>query len=42
MIGEIVKEEGITVLLRQEAVIIAASENNLTAKVIDRLNKSSK
>ena len=42
VIGEIVKEEGITVLLRQEAVIIAASENNLTAKVIDRLNKSSK
>ena len=41
-IQEIVKEEGITILLRQEAVITAAAENNLTPKVIDRLNKAAK
>lgn len=42
VIQEIVKEEGISILLRQEAVITAAGENNLTPKVIDRLNKMAK
>ena len=42
VIQDVVKEEGITILLRQEAVITAAAENNLTPKVIDRLNKAAK
>jgi outer membrane protein len=41
-IQEVVAEEGITVLIRQEAVIMAAPASNLTGKVIDRLNNPSK
>ncbi len=40
-IQEVVAEEGITILVRQEAVIMAAPANNLTPKVIDRLNNPS-
>lgn len=36
---EIVSEEGITVLLRSESVLIAAPENNITAKVADRIGQ---
>jgi outer membrane protein len=39
---EVVTEEGITILLRAESVLIAGQESNLTAKVADRLNKKSK
>lgn len=36
---EVVQDEGITLLLRSESVIVASPENNLTAKVVDRLNQ---
>ena len=36
---EVVKEEGITILLRSDAVMLAGPESNITAKVADRLNK---
>ena len=39
---EVVKEEGITILLRADAVMVAGPESNLTAKVADRLNKKTK
>ena len=39
---EVVTEEGVTILLRAESVLIAGQESNLTAKVADRLNKKSK
>ena len=39
---EVVKEEGITILLRADAVLVAGQETNVTAKVADRLNKKSK
>lgn len=38
-LGEVVSEEKITLLFRAESVLIASPENNLTAKVVDRLNK---
>ena len=38
-LSEVVAEEKVTVLLRAESVIIANPESNLTAKVVDRLNK---
>ena len=39
---EVVKEEAITILLRNEAVIVANQESYITAKVADRLNKKTK
>ncbi|MAE03495.1 MAG: hypothetical protein CMK25_04505 [Porticoccaceae bacterium] len=39
---EVVKEEGVTILLRAESVMIASPESNLTAKVADRLNQKTK
>ena len=36
---EVVQEEGVTLLLRAESVLSASAENNLTAKVVDRLNQ---
>ncbi|TFH68878.1 OmpH family outer membrane protein [Gammaproteobacteria bacterium LSUCC0057] len=36
---EVVKEEGITLLLKAESVMIAGPEHNITAKVAERLNK---
>ena len=36
---EIVKEEGITVLLRSESVLIVAPEINITAKVAQRIDQ---
>ena len=39
---EVVKEEGITILLRADAVLVAGQESNVTAKVADRLNKKTK
>ena len=36
---EVVQEEGVTILLRADAVMLAGPESNLTAKVADRLNK---
>jgi outer membrane protein len=39
-LAQVVKEEGITLLLRSESVIVASPENNLTAKVVDRLNQN--
>ena len=36
---EIVKEEGITVLLRSESVLIVAPEINITAKVAERIDQ---
>lgn len=35
---EIVKEEGITLLLKAESVMVAGPEHNITAKVAERLN----
>jgi outer membrane protein len=37
--NQVVKEEGITVLLRRESVLIANPKNQITAKVVDRLNQ---
>jgi outer membrane protein len=39
---EIVKEEGITVLLRAESVLLAAPETSITNKVADRIDAKSK
>lgn len=39
---ELIKEEGITLLVHSEAVIFAATELNLTDKLTDRLNKKTK
>ena len=39
---EIVKEEGITVLLRAESVLLAAPETSITDKVADRIDAKSK
>jgi len=36
---EIVQEEGITLLLKAESVMVASPEHNITAKVAERLNK---
>ncbi len=41
-IQELVKENGITLLLQREAVIFAPPETDLTAKLIERLNKKVK
>jgi len=41
-IQAVVTEEGVTILLRAESVLIAGQESNLTAKVADRLNKMTK
>lgn len=41
-IQELVKEEGVTLLLQREAVIFAPPEADLTAKLTDRLNKKMK
>ena len=38
----VVTEEGVTILLRAESVLIAGQESNLTAKVVDRLNQMTK
>jgi Skp family chaperone for outer membrane proteins len=38
-LAEVVQDEGITLLLRSESVIVASPEINLTAKVVDRLNQ---
>ncbi len=38
-LSEVIKEEGVTLLLRAESVLSASAENNLTAKVVDRLNQ---
>jgi outer membrane protein len=38
----VVKEEGVTILLRSEAVMIFSAESDITAKVADRLNKMTK
>jgi len=38
----VVTEEGVTILLRAESVVIAGQESNLTAKVTDRLNQLTK
>ena len=39
LLGEVVDEENITLLFRAESVLIASPQNNITAKVVDRLNK---
>ena len=39
---EVVEEEGITILLKAEAVMVASPESNITAKVADRLNQKTK
>jgi outer membrane protein len=39
---EIIAEEGISILLRAESVMVASPENNITAKVADRLNQKTK
>ncbi|MFA5631526.1 MAG: OmpH family outer membrane protein [Porticoccaceae bacterium] len=41
-IQELVAEEGITVLLRADAVLMAKPEINLTAKLTERLNSKTK
>ena len=41
-INEIVKEEGISILLRAESVLTAAPEMSITAKVANRLDAKSK
>jgi outer membrane protein len=38
---EVVQEEGVTILLKIDSVLLAGPESNLTAKVADRLNKKS-
>ena len=35
-------EEGVTILLRADAVMLAGPESNITSKVADRLNKKTK
>ena len=39
---EVVAEEGVTILLRADAVMLAGPESNITSKVADRLNKKTK
>jgi outer membrane protein len=39
---EVITEEGVTILLRAESVMVASPESNLTAKVADRLNQKTK
>ena len=39
---EVIAEEGVTILLRAESVMVASPESNLTAKVADRLNQKTK
>ena len=41
-LAQVVQEEGITLLLRSESVIVASPENYLTAKVTDRLNQNTR
>jgi outer membrane protein len=36
----VIKEEGITILLKAESLVMASPESNVTAKVVDRLNKN--
>ena len=36
---EVIKEEGVTILLRAESVMMSSPESNITAKVADRLNQ---
>ncbi|MFQ3257001.1 MAG: outer membrane protein [Porticoccaceae bacterium] len=36
---EVIKEEGVTILLRAESVLMSSPESNITAKVADRLNQ---
>ena len=36
---EVIKEEGITILIRAESVLMSSPESNITAKVADRLNQ---
>jgi outer membrane protein len=36
---EVIKEEGVTILLRAESVMMSSPESNITAKVADRLNR---
>ena len=38
-LSEVAKSEGVTLLLRRESVIIADPKNDLTAKVVDKLNQ---
>ena len=38
-LSEVAKSEGVSLLLRRESVIIADPKNDLTAKVIDKLNQ---
>jgi len=38
-LAQVIKEEGITLLLRSESVISASPNNRITAKVVDRLNQ---
>ena len=38
-LNEVAKSEGITLLIRRESVIIANPKNDLTAKVVDKLNQ---
>ena len=38
-LSEVAKGEGVTLLLRRESVIIADPKNDLTAKVVDKLNQ---
>ena len=38
-LSEVANSEGITLLLRRESVIIANPKNDLTAKVVDKLNQ---
>ena len=38
-LSEVAKSEGISLLLRRESVIIADPKNDLTAKVVDKLNQ---
>jgi len=39
---ELLEEEGVTLLLRQEAVWMVSPEQNLTSKLTDRLNQKTK
>ena len=38
-VKELIEEEGITILLRAEATLFRGPDNDITAKVADRLNK---
>ena len=39
---EVVAEEGVTILLRRESVMVFSPESSITAKVADRLNQKTK